>query len=276
MAILLKVVIILAVVFIAGLIFLVAPARGCKEKREIFMHRNLAHRGLHTKDKKTPENSLAAFRAAVEAGYGIELDLQFSKDEQIVVFHDDTLDRVCGVSGRVDDYTYEELQNFRLCGTEERIPLFTEFLKLVDGKVPLLIEFKNGPKNNLLCEKTLPLLRAYKGDYCIESFSPFIVGWFKKNAPDIMRGQLSAPQKEFEGVLSKKVAFMLSHLLTNFIARPHFIAYHKEKTYFTVKLADRLGAMRAVWTVRPEDNIEELQNRNEIMIFELYRPDIKY
>lgn len=266
----------IAAVLFATVVFLVMPAKGADEMRKVFWHRNLAHRGLHTKDKSVPENSLAAFRRAVEHGYGIELDLQFSKDEQIVVFHDDTLNRVCGIDGRVDAYTLEELRSFRLCGTEETIPLFSEVLELVDGKVPLLVEFKNGPKNDLLCEKTLPMLRAYKGDFCIESFSPFIVGWFRKNAPDILRGQLSAGMKEFEGELDKGSAFLLSNLLTNVIARPHFIAYHVNKTSWTVKLCEKLGAMRAVWTVRPDCDIEELKSRNETLIFELYEPEIKW
>lgn len=256
------------------LVFLVAPARGCTDMRWVFYHRNLAHRGLHTADKSVPENSLAAFRRAVDAGYGIELDLQFTKDEKIVVFHDDTLKRVCGVDGRVDAYTYDEILNFRLCGTDEIVPLFSDVLKLVNGKVPLLVEFKNGPKNNLLCERTLPMLRAYNGQFCIESFSPFIVRWFRKNAPDILRGQLSAPFEEMKGEIPDYQVFMLSHLLTNFLARPHFIAYHVNKTYFSVKLADMLGAMRFVWTVRPDNDIAGLERINESIIFELYEPKI--
>lgn len=271
------IVLIIVVVAVFGLIvFLVAPARGCESTKAIFMHRNLAHRGLHTADKSVPENSLAAFKAAVEAGYGIELDLQFSKDEQIVVFHDDTLNRVCGVDGRVDAYTYDELSAMSLCNTQERIPLFSDVLELVNGRVPLLVEFKNGPKNNLLCEKTLPMLRAYKGDFCIESFSPFIVQWFRKNAPDILRGQLSAPFSEMKGEGPNYQMFLLSHCLTNFLARPHFIAYHVNKKSLCVKLADCLGAMRFSWTVRPDCDLEHLKTVNDSLIFELYRPDIKY
>lgn len=267
--------IVLAVLFVL-LVFMVAPKRGCDEMRKVFYHRNLAHRGLHTADKSVPENSLAAFKRAVEAGYGIELDLQFSKDEQIVVFHDDTLNRVCGIDGRVDAYTYEELCEFSLCGTDERIPLFSEVLETVDGKVPLLVEFKNGPKNNLLCSKTLPMLRAYKGEFCIESFSPFIVKWFRDNAPDILRGQLSAPYSELKGEIPNWQAFALSHCFTNVLARPHFIAYHVDKKSFWVKLADRMGAMRFVWTVRPDCDVEHLKKVNDSLIFELFTPEIKY
>ena len=266
---------VIAALFLLNLI-LVMPSRKLKEQRDIFYHANLAHRGLHTSDRSVPENSLAAFRAAVDAGYGIELDLQFSKDEEIVVFHDDTLDRVCGVHGRVDAFTLAELKEMSLCGTEERIPLFSEVLELVGGRVPLLVEFKNGPKNDLLCSKTLPMLRAYKGDFCIESFSPFIVKWFRKNAPDILRGQLSAPAEEFRGELGAFSAYLLGHCYTNILARPHFISYHKNKTYLSVKLADKLGAMRFVWTVRPADDIRGLEKANDSVIFEFYTPDIKY
>ena len=267
---------IVLVVLTGLIIFLVMPGRGCEKTRQDFRHLNLAHRGLHTKDKKIPENSLAAFGRAADAGYGIELDLQLSKDGQIVVFHDDTLKRVCGIDGRVDDFTYDQLCAFRLCGTKERIPLFSEVLKLVDGRVPLLVEFKNGPRNDMLCEKTLPMLREYKGIFCIESFSPFIVRWFRKNAPDIMRGQLASTFKEMKSDVPGWQAFLLSNCFLNCIARPHFIAYYKEKHSPIVKLAEAFGATKAVWTVRPDCDIERLKQTNDIIIFELCEPEIRY
>ncbi len=265
-----------AALLLALVLFLLMPGHGHKEQKEVFHHLNIAHRGLHTKDKTIPENSMAAFKAAVEAGYGIEMDIQFSKDRQIVVFHDDTLDRVCGVEGRVDSRTFEELEELKIEGTQERIPLFTDFLKLVDGRVPLLIELKHGKENALLCEQAMEILRGYKGDYCIESFNPLIVGWFKKHEPQILRGQLSAPKKEFVGSVPAWQGFMLSHLLSNAIARPHFVAYSKEKHSVLAKLCDRLGAMRFVWTVRDDDDHDAIEKKNDAMIFELYRPPVRY
>ena len=254
------------------IIFLVAPSTPSKEQKKLFSGTCFAHRGLHTKDKSIPENSLPAFQRAVEAGYGIELDIQFSKDEQLVVFHDDTLNRVCGIDGRVDSYNYEELQSFRLCETEERIPLFSEVLSLVDGKVPLMVELKNGPKNLLLCEKSYALLQKYTGLFCMESFQPGIVSWYRKHAPQILRGQLSAPAKEFNKELPPSAAWVLSNVLTNFYARPNFLSYHKEKRSLTAKLCDRLGALRAVWTVRDTDKLEEILSKNDIIIFEFINP----
>lgn len=273
-------------------VFLIAPACVNTELRRQFTGSRFAHRGLHSKDKSVPENSLAAFRLAVEHGYGIELDIRFTKDKQLVVFHDDTLLRVCGTNRRVDEFTYEELRSFRLLNSTEQIPLFSEVLALVDGQVPLLVELKTGPENATLCSHAYAMLRQYHGPYCIESFHPMIVRWFKKNAPQILRGQLSAPPKAFEGALSRVTAFLLSRLLTNFLARPHFIAYHKGKAPFPVRLCQKLGALRAVWTLRDTDNSDaaivqsdpnnpsfetnrnpiELFGENDMIIFEFFRP----
>lgn len=256
------------------LLVLIAPGHSTTQMRAPFLHRNIAHRGLHTKDKSIPENSMAAFNAAISNCYGIELDLQFTKDEQIVVFHDDTLKRVCGVDGRVDEYTYNELLQFSLCATKEKIPLFEDFLTLVSGKVPLVIELKNGPKNDLLCQKAYHILKEYQGDYCIESFHPLIIAWFKRNAPNILRGQLSAGPEEFKGQLKRYQAFGLSRLLTNFATRPHFISYHKVKRSWLVKMVEAMGAMKVVWTVRDTDDIPLYEKNNDMVIFEFYHPPV--
>ena len=172
-------------------LYAVAPGHASRRQKKIFRGVNYAHRGLHTRDKSVPENSLAAFRQAAQEGYGIELDVQLSKDGEVVVFHDDTLDRVCGVHARVDELTWPELQQLRLCGTEEQIPLFSEVLKNIQGCEALIVELKNGPRNRELCEKTLALLENYHGNVCIESFNPLIVAWFRFHAPDLIRGQLA-------------------------------------------------------------------------------------
>ena len=125
-------------------ICLVAPKRADKSRRAAFRGYAYAHRGLYEADQSVPENSLAAFRRAVEAGYGIELDLQLSADGQVVVFHDDKLLRVCGVDQRVDAYRYEALCEFKLFDSAENIPLFSDVLKIVAGKVPLIVELKAG------------------------------------------------------------------------------------------------------------------------------------
>lgn len=257
--------------------FMLRPSRGNAAVRAAFYGRNIAHRGLHTRNKAVPENSLAAFAAAADAGYGIELDIQLSRDGEVVVFHDDTLARVCGVNGRVDAFTLAELRAMCLCGTDQHIPLFSEVLQLVDGRVPLIVELKMGPHNKELCEKGLALLRAYKGTYCIESFHPMIVAWFRKNAPDIYRGQLSDAPSAFKNENQPWLTrFALGTLLTNVVARPQFIAYGPHKAPFTVALVHTMGAAPICWTVRDTDDIATKQDENDTVIFEYYTPEIKY
>ena len=252
---------------------LLAPGHAGKAKRAPFAGQNLAHRGLHTPDRTVPENSLAAFARAAEAGYGMELDVQLSADGYVVVFHDDTLERVCGERARVVDRTFAELRALRLCGTEQRIPLLSEVLELLDGRTPLIVELKNGPRNRELCEKTLALLRAYHGPVCIESFNPFIVAWFRFHAPELLRGQLSQPPADFvEAGQAPLRAFLLGHTLFNCLARPEFIAYRIGPRPVTVRFAELLGAMRVGWTSHDPTS----EKGRDAVIFEFYRPERRF
>ena len=185
-----------------------------------------------------------------------------------MVFHDDDLDRVCGASGKIWDRTYDELRELRLNGTDSYIPTLHEVLGAVRGKVPLIVELKNGPRNRELCEKTCAILTAYKGDYCIESFNPLIVGWFRLNAPEILRGQLATSAGEYDSKTTKPVAFALSNGLTNIIARPHFIAYSLDERPIGIKVSEMMGAMKVGWTSHDENN----EKGRDAVIFEYYRP----
>lgn len=262
--------------FFILLFFLLNPRKPSTEQMQPFYRKNFAHRGLHTKDKSIPENTLSAFQSAVHHGYGIELDIQFSKDFQIVVFHDNTLKRVCGMDGRVRDYTYEQLKTYSICNSNERIPLFSEVLELVRGKSPLIIELKTGSHNRMLCEKTYQMLKEYRGAYCVESFDPFILRWFKKHAKNILRGQLSTTPKALSKDLTRLQAFFLGNVLTNAIARPNFIAYEKLDAPMCVRISHALGGMRVVWTVKDCDNIRLLEQNNDAVIFEFYEPNTGY
>ncbi len=252
---------------------MVAPGRTTKRQRAPFDGANFAHRGLHSRDKSVPENSLTAFRLAAEAGYGVELDVQLSKDGQVVVFHDNTLDRVCGVHGRVDERTFEELQQLRLCGTEERIPLFAEVLDVIRGRGPLIVELKNGRSNRELCEKTYALLESYQGDVCIESFNPMIVAWFRFHGKDLVRGQLAAPVADYvKDGFNKPLGFVLSRTLMNFLARPQFIAYKIGRRPLTVHASEAMGAMKVGWTSHEPRN----EKGRDAVIFEFYKPKLRY
>lgn len=264
-----------AAVFLA--LFLLQPGRARSAQVKPFAGHNYAHRGLHTSDQRVPENSLAAFAAAVQAGYGIELDVQLSKDGEIVVFHDDTLERVTGAAGRVDAYDWQELRQMKLFGTQERMPLFSELLETAAGKTPLIVELKSGPRNRELCEKTLEMLRGYRGDYCVESFDPTMVAWFRKNAPDVLRGQLAEDYAGYRKGGSGPVgAFVLSRCLGNCIARPQFIAWGAAKKNGAVKFAEMFRPMKLFWTARPDMNVQALELEYDGVIFEYYTPSAEY
>ena len=247
--------------------WLCGPGHVTKRQKAPFVGRNFAHRGLHSRDKSVPENSLAAFRLAAQAGYGVELDVQLSKDGQVVVFHDDTLDRVCGVHSRVDEKTFAELRQLRLCGTEETIPLFTEVLDVINGRGPIICELKTGRRNRELCEKTYDIIQSYRGEICIESFDPTIVAWFRIHGRDLVRGQLAAPISDYKEQ-RPAVAFALSHTLLNFLGRPQFIAYKIGRRPLTTYLSCALGAMNVCWTSHEPRN----EKGRDYVIFEFYKP----
>lgn len=251
---------------------LLAPGRATRRQKAPFMGMNFAHRGLHSRDKSVPENSLEAFELAARAGYGMELDVQLSKDGQVVVFHDDTLERVCGVKARVDELSYEELKKLRLCGTEHTIPLFSEVLTTIRGRGPLIVELKNGKRNRELCEKTYRLLSDYRGEVCVESFNPFIVAWFRFHAKDLVRGQLAMSARHYDSSMKKPMAFLLSHGFTNVLCRPQFIAYRIGKKPLTIRLAQLMGAMKVAWTSHEPKN----EKGNDAVIFEFYKPRVNF
>ena len=151
-----------------------------------------AHRGLHDNEGDAPENSMAAFRKAVDAGFGMELDVQVTKDGVPVIFHDFKLERICSTEGKVVDHTYEELQAYTLCHSKERIPKLSDLLEMVGGGVPLIVEIKAETADVSCCAVIDRLLRAYHGAYCIESFNPMVLWWFRLNHGEVVRGQLSS------------------------------------------------------------------------------------
>ena len=267
-----------AVLFISVLIlFLVEPRKSVKSQYSKFAARNYAHRGLHTPDGAVPENSMAAFERAAEAGYGIELDVRMTKDKKIVVFHDDDTTRVCLAGGRICDMTYEELSSLRLRGTDQGIPLFSDVLNEVNGRVPLIVEIKtSGFSISETCSLVWELLSGYDGLYCVESFDPRAVGWFKKHHANVYRGQLVSSYRSLRKDAPGIVAFLISNVLTNVIARPHFIAHSTENMTAFCKLCLWLGARRFTWVCREKENSKRYEAQSDGVIFEFYDPKPKY
>lgn len=235
-----------------------------------------AHRGLHDNDTEAPENSLKAFSRAVEAGYGIELDIQMTKDRVPVVFHDFTLKRICNREGKICDYTYRELQKFRLCDSDERIPRFEDVLKLVDGRVPLIVELKiEKLLNTAVCSAGDKLLAKYKGMYCIESFHPLAVFWYRRHRKSVVRGQLSDAFLHQREKFKNPFCFFLEYLLFNWLAKPDFIAYNHQYPKVLSRRFCR-GLFRntaAAWTIKSQEQLKAARKNFDIFIFDSFIPE---
>jgi glycerophosphoryl diester phosphodiesterase len=267
--------ILLGLLFLGLVAYLTKPGtRKCGLDK--FTKVKFAHRGLHNEERA--ENSISAFRAAVEAGYGIELDVRLSKDGELVVFHDPTLKRMTSIEGKVIDYTREELATFRLGNTEDTVPTLREVLDTVDGRVPLLIEIKMQGDERGIAEKLAEVIADYRGEYIVESFNPLALRTFKKLMPKIPIGILSMQYGKEEAFRGKLLYFLLENLALNFLMRPDFIAYEKggsanailryiRKTYETPLFA---------WTVRSAEEEERaISDGFDTVIFEKYIPEDK-
>jgi len=263
----------LLVILVIAYLFLIAPRMTGRPDSSALMGVYYAHRGLHDNKSDAPENSMAAIRKAVEHGYGIEFDVQLTKDRIPVVFHDESLKRVCGVEGNVRDYTYEELQSFPLLASSERIPLFSDVLKAVDGRVPLIIEIKIHENAAEVCARADELIAAYKGPYCIESFDPRAVAWYRKNRPQVIRGQLSC---NFNTPTRREpfARMLVHHLLTNVTARPDFIAYdhHSKGNFSRVLLRKLFGVLSVAWTLKSQQELDAAKDDFDLFIFEQFIP----
>ncbi|MBR5302468.1 MAG: glycerophosphodiester phosphodiesterase [Clostridia bacterium] len=266
-------ILVLAVILVIAFLFLIAPRMTGKPDVSSLMGVYYAHRGMHDNKGNAPENSMAAIRNAVENGYGIEFDVQLTRDRIPVVFHDASLKRVCGAEGNVRDYTYEELQQFPLLASEERIPRFADVLDAVGGRVPLIIEIKIHEDPAEVCAKADELIRAYKGPYCIESFDPRAVAWYKKNRPEVIRGQLSA-NFNMASRREKPAEKLVHHLLTNVIARPDFIAYdhHSKDNFSRVLLRKLFRTLSVAWTLKSQQELDAARNDFDLFIFEQFIP----
>ncbi len=265
---------VLALVTLSIFVFLWLTKPGTR-KSDIkrYLGVKFAHRGLH--DGGRAENSMSAFRAARDAGFGIELDVRLAADGKLVVFHDDTLGRVCGVDGKVIEKTTEELAALNLKNTGEGIPTFKDVLALIDGAVPLLIEIKMDMGESGVAEALVKELEGYRGDYIIESFNPLALRTIKKLMPNVPRGILSE-QFLKAGVKKNKLLFFgLEHLLFNFLMRPDFIAYEKNgaKNGMVRLLRRTFGTPLFAWTVRSEEEeTRAVSDGFDTVIFESYVP----
>ena len=232
-----------------------------------------AHRGLH--DATRPENSLAAFRAAVAKGYGIELDVHVLKDGGLAVIHDSKLARTTGAEGCIEDLQTPDLWQYHLEGSNEHIPTLGEVLNVVDGQVPLMVELKAPAKGyQRLCQSVCEELDRYQGMYCVQSFDPRIVHWFRKNRPEILRGQLAKNFLKAKGSLSLLLWPVMSWQTLNFWTLPDFVSYRfgHRKTLGNKLVRKLWGATQFTWVVTTPEEYQTAKKEGWVCIFEDFEP----
>lgn len=233
----------------------------------------LAHRGLHEKDLSIPENSIAAFENAMSHGYGLELDLNILKDDTVIVFHDHHLKRMTGLDQYVSSSTYEDIKSLTLNDTDSHIPTFDELLRLVNGRVPLLIEIKPFGDIDHFCSLVYNRLKAYQGTYAIFSFHPKVVKWFKRNAPEVIRGQIATKYHKSEAV-NPFIGLLLGRLFFNRFTKPDFISYnvkHMPNKY--LDKAKKRGVTIISYVARDQKTYDFVKKHYDNIVFEFFTPE---
>ena len=230
---------------------------------KLFKNRFIAHRGLH-KNKIIPENSMLAFKAAIEKNYAIEFDINITKDNQIVVFHDDDLNRLCNKKKNIEDVSYDFLKDLNLYESNEKIPLLKELLDEVAGKIPLIIEIKKHKNIGLLENILLEMLKEYKGEYFICSFEKDILLWLEKNKPKEIRGlifeSLPIKFKKYE-----KTVFLYKY----FKSKADFISLEDkliDSSIYDFCKKKELDIL--VWTIKDKKSFQNIDKKVSAVIFE--------
>lgn len=236
----------------------------------------IAHRGLHSPG--IPENTLGAFAAAAEAGYGIELDVHLSADGQVVVFHDYRLDRLTDSTGLISQRTAAELAALKIAGTDYTIPTLSEVFDLIAGRVGVLIEIKTHDDLGELEERIAELVNSYQGEVAVQSFNPAIVAMMKRLVSCPV-GQVSWSYSDHGDdetqSLSALQRFAFRNLIPAMWIRPDFIAYeHDTITEHIVRVTRLLKVELLVWTVTSQQAQAELHRCVDNIIFEHYKPPL--
>ena len=217
----------------------------------------IAHRGVH--NEIIPENTIEAFKIALENNYIIELDVHLTKDNEVVVFHDDSLKRMLNISGDIKDHNYSNLCKYYLKNSKCYIPKLKDVLELVDGKVPVIIELKYDNKVGILETELVKILDNYHGEFCVQSFSPLSIKWFKKNRPDFVRGLLLGKKNSFTYFMNY---FFIFCCKPNFLSCDYSLFSKNKLSKFRKKY------LLLCWTVRNQDVYNEVYDIYDNYIME--------
>ena len=235
-----------------------------------------ARRGLYDPEEGIPENSLAAFRAAIDAGYGIALDVRLSSDGTPVVFHDSSLHRMLGLEGTIEESSWGGLSEQKLAGTDETIPTLEEALELIAGRVPVLIELRTcGDNVDVLCDRASLELDMYDGVFAVQSLDPRVLRWFKKERNEYIRGQVvDYSYRSGDSFFARVWDFLANSLLMNFFTGPDyvstFIGDRNKPSLWLCRLVYRVQRMD--WTVTSMEEYELVKTDGSIALFEGIEP----
>ena len=235
-----------------------------------------AGRGLYDPDKGIPENSLAAFREAMDHGYGVKMDVRMTLDGVPVVFHDERLYRMTGADGSVEDCTIDEIRELTLAGSEETIPTLEEALALIAGQVPVVLELKVCDGDvEYLCEETCEVLDTYDGIFAIQSMDPRVLRWYKLERNEYIRGQMVDYQASSGYTWKNRVwDLFCNSLFMNFLTEPDFISCSLMTRYnpsvWLCRLLYRIP--RFSWTVMTIEDYEDTRMDGAIAVFERIAP----
>ena len=229
-------------VLIGGLyLFLIWPGNPKKCGNCSWLYKKpIAHRGYYNNKEGIIENSISAFKRAIEKGYNIEFDINITKDNKVIIYHDDTFRRMFHLYKNVYDLTLSEIKELRYENSDDEIIELKDLLKLVKGKVGLVVEFKaSTPENNArLVKEAMKHLIKYDGDYVVQSFDPRLVKLLKDQYPYIPRGQLYflynlkyewRKVKNIKTFVSFITKWLYNNKLTNFLSRPIFFDHDHRK-----------------------------------------------
>lgn len=237
----------------------------------------IAHRALHDADRGRPENSRAAIRAAMDAGFGIEIDLQLTRDDQAVVFHDYDLGRLTDETGALRLRSVTEVSRIALKhGRGETIPTLVELLDLVGGNAPLLIELKDqdggmGPDIGPLEAATVTALKGYTGPVAVMSFNPYSVAELARLAPHIPRGLVTESYDPADMPLSAETCDRLREIPDFDRVGASFISHEvSDLTRPRVVELRRAGVPVLCWTVRSAQTDTEARRNADNVTFEGY------
>lgn len=222
----------------------------------------IAHRGIHN-NLNVPENSIKSFKRAIDKNIPIELDIHLTRDDKLVVFHDDNLMRMTGTYKKIRNCNYDEINKLYLLNTEEKIPLLSDVLNLVCGKVLIDIEIKDDKRGNKTCKELVKLLDYYDGKFIIQSFYPKYIVWFRKYRPKYKRGLLITNAKGF------CYNIMDSKIVLNTI-KPNFIAYNKNIISCKKVQKYRNNTFIISWTIKNKKDFKEAKKYSDSIITEYF------